>query len=149
MKNSTKSAIPLCPTCSEKTSSKESAAHLNRLAQLAQDLDASCVHNGSQFVIDCKDINGLRKKQIKRIVWCGAAEPTLLKLGQDPRLTRIAGQLLASRKANHLINQVHFKFPHDGVSFPFHQDSRHRGYGTPNWRDVNGRGSYVQMVYGD
>ena len=43
-------------------------------------------------------------------------------------------------------NQIHFKFPNDGVSFPFHQDSLHRGYGSSNWRDVNGKGSYVQMV---
>ena len=119
---------------------------LDRLALQAQNLTGTVVHRGSQFVIDSKDMNGLNKKQIKRIVWCGAAEPTLLELGQDPRLTRMVGQLLGSHQANHLINQVHFKFPHDGVSFPFHQDSRHRGYGTPDWQDVNGKGSYVQTV---
>ena len=47
---------------------------------------------------------------------------------------------------NQLINQAHFKLPGDGVRFPWHQDSAHRRYGGREWRDINGRGSYVQTV---
>ena len=119
---------------------------LDRLAEEAQNFNGMVMHKGSQFVVEQYDANGLRKPRIKRIVWCGSAEPILLKLGQDQRLTSMVGQLLECHTANQLINQVHFKFPYDGVSFPFHQDSRHRGFGTSDWRDVNKKGSYVQIV---
>ncbi|HEY6322362.1 MAG TPA: hypothetical protein VJA16_12460 [Thermoanaerobaculia bacterium] len=33
-----------------------------------------------------------------------------------------------------------------GWEFEAHQDSEHRRYGTAEWRDVGGRGSYVQSV---
>ena len=36
--------------------------------------------------------------------------------------------------------------PGDGVAFPWHQDSRHRRYGTPEWTDVTGRGSFVETL---
>ena len=121
-------------------------AALDRLTKEAESFDGMVMHRGSQFVVEQKKLNGFNRVQIKRIVWCGAAEPNLLRLGQDPRLTCMASQLLGCQQANHLINQIHFKFPHDGVFFPFHQDSRHRGYGTPHWSDTNGKGSYVQIV---
>ena len=121
-------------------------AALDRLKEEANEFNGTVMHRGSQFVVEQKKSNGFECAQIKRIVWCGAAEPNLLQLGRDPRLTYMAGQLLGSRQANHLINQIHFKFPHDGVFFPFHQDSRHRGYGSPHWSDANGKGSYVQIV---
>jgi ectoine hydroxylase-related dioxygenase (phytanoyl-CoA dioxygenase family) len=79
-------------------------------------------------------------------VWCGAAEPILSDFGKDPRLLAMASQLLGSPEMNQLINQAHFKLPGDGVEFPWHQDSTHRRYGGGEWRDVNGRGSYVQTV---
>ena len=47
---------------------------------------------------------------------------------------------------NQLINQAHFKIPGDNVAFPWHQDSENRGYGKPGWKDVNGRGSFVQQA---
>ena len=62
------------------------------------------------------------------------------------RLTAIVAQLLGSARAAHLLNQLHAKYPHDGLEFEPHQDSEHRRYGTPEWRDVDGRGSYVQSV---
>ena len=118
----------------------------DRLTVEAQRFDGMVMHKGSQFVVVKSKSTGFNRVQIKRIVWCGAAEPTLLELGQDPRLTSMAGQILGCRQANHLINQIHFKFPSDGVFFPFHQDSRHRGYGSPYWSDANGKGSYVQIA---
>ncbi|HZF12912.1 MAG TPA: phytanoyl-CoA dioxygenase family protein, partial [Thermoanaerobaculia bacterium] len=84
--------------------------------------------------------------QLLRVVWAGGCEPAFLAAGCDVRLTSIVGQLLGSSRADHLLNQLHAKYPHDGLEFEPHQDSEHRRYGTPEWRDVDGRGSYVQAV---
>lgn len=118
-------------------------AACDRLQVMAERLGATGMHRGAQFVLGDRPDGGVR---IDRIVWCGAAEPVLLDLGRDPRLLGMAAQLLGARQMQQLINQVHFKIPGDGVEFPWHQDSLHRRYGTPEWRHVNGRGSYVQIV---
>jgi ectoine hydroxylase-related dioxygenase (phytanoyl-CoA dioxygenase family) len=96
-------------------------------------------HAGSQFVVGAN-------KRVLRIVWAGGCEPAFLDAGRDPRLTSIVGQLFGSDTAVHLLNQLHAKYPHDGLEFEPHQDSEHRRYGTPEWRDVDGRGSYIQTV---
>lgn len=116
----------------------EMSEAIDRLQEKAKGLEGKVMHQGSQFVVE--------SGRIKRVVWAGAAEPTLLQYGRDSRITSIAAQLLGSSYAEHLINQVHFKLPKDDVFYPFHQDSYHRGYGTNAWGDVNGRGSYVQIV---
>ncbi|HKV13272.1 MAG TPA: phytanoyl-CoA dioxygenase family protein [Thermoanaerobaculia bacterium] len=95
-------------------------------------------HAGSQFV--------LGGGRLLRVVWAGGCEPAFLDCGRDPRLTAIVGQLFGSEKAVHLLNQLHAKYPNDGLEFEPHQDSEHRRYGTPEWRDVDGRGSYIQTV---
>src|SRR6185295_1947755 len=97
---------------------------------------------GSQFVFG--GFNGSRRLQ--RVVWAGGCEPALLDCGRDVRLTAIVGQILGSATAVHLLNQLHAKYPNDGLEFEPHQDSEHRRYGTSEWRDVDGRGSYVQAV---
>ncbi len=117
---------------------KEISMAIGRLQKIAESLEGKVMHNGSQFVVT--------DHQIRRVVWCGAAEPILLQYGQDKRLKSIASEILGSRQMNQLINQIHFKLPNDGVIYPFHQDSRHRQYGTEFWNDVNGKGSYVQIV---
>jgi ectoine hydroxylase-related dioxygenase (phytanoyl-CoA dioxygenase family) len=94
---------------------------------------------GSQFVVGAN-------RRVLRIVWAGGCEPAFLEAGRDPRLTSIVGQLFGSDSAVHLLNQLHAKYPHDGLEFEPHQDSEHRRYGTPEWRDVDGRGSYIQSV---
>ncbi len=100
-------------------------------------------HEGSELVIARTD----GTDQVKRVLWAGAAEPTLLRYGRDPRLTEIVAGLLENETADHLINQVHFKLPNDGVDdYDWHQDATHRRYGTDEWTDVNGRGSYVQVL---
>ena len=114
------------------------SAAFDRLERAARQFSEPTLHRGTQFVVQ-----GTR---IDRIVWCGAAEPVLLAFGGDPRLVAMAAQLLGSATMSQLINQAHFKLPGDGVAFPWHQDSTHRRYGTPEWKDVNGRGSYVQTV---
>jgi ectoine hydroxylase-related dioxygenase (phytanoyl-CoA dioxygenase family) len=99
-------------------------------------------HAGSQFVFG--GTNGSRR--LLRVVWAGGCEPAFLSCGRDPRLTAVVGQLFGSSQAVHLLNQLHAKYPNDGLEFEPHQDSEHRRYGTPEWRDVDGRGSYVQTV---
>jgi len=114
---------------------------INRLQHQALGLDHKVEHkiekNGSEFIIQ----NGL----LERVVWAGAAEPSLLIYGRHRKLTYLAAQILESKYANHLINQVHLKLPGGGF-YRWHQDSGHRGYGTDNWSDLNGKGSYVQTV---
>ncbi len=99
-------------------------------------------HAGSQFVFG--GTNGSRR--LSRVVWAGGCEPALLAVGRDVRLTAIVGQILGSDTAVHLLNQLHAKYPNDGLEFEPHQDSEHRRYGTREWQDVDGRGSYVQAV---
>ena len=96
-------------------------------------------HGGSQFVFG-------GPTRLLRVVWAGGCEPSFLACGRDARLTAIVGQLLGSSTAVQLLNQLHAKYPNDGLEFEPHQDSEHRRYGTPEWRDVDGRGSYVQTV---
>jgi ectoine hydroxylase-related dioxygenase (phytanoyl-CoA dioxygenase family) len=115
----------------------------DRLRRTALRLGVTADHRGSRFVL-APDPAG--RPRIERIVWCGAASPTLSRYGQDPRLVSFAAQLLGSREMNQLINQAHFKLPGDGLEFAWHQDSTHRRFGGGYWSDLNGRGSYVQTV---
>lgn len=115
----------------------EMKSAVNRLQHQVIGLEGEVVKNGSIFVVQ----QGL----LERVVWTGAAEPVLLHLGRDLRLTSLASQVLGCEYANHLINQVHLKLP-GGDFYRWHQDSTHRRYGTDEWEDVNGKGSYVQTV---
>jgi len=115
-----------------------------RLEELARRFGQTGLYLGSHFVVD--QGGDPPRVRIQRIVWCGAAEPLLDTYGEDPRLLGMAACLLGSRAMDHLINQAHFKLPGDEVAFPWHQDSTHRRFGHGEWRDVNGRGSYVQTI---
>jgi len=111
--------------------------------EIARDLsdcegETKVEHEGSQFVFG--------NHRLLRVVWAGGCEPAFLLNGRDPRLTAIVAQLFDSDKAVHLLNQLHAKYPNDGLEFEPHQDSEHRRYGTPEWQDVDGRGSYIQTV---
>ncbi len=114
----------------------------DRMHARAQSLTSTVMLDGSQFVVEV--VAG--EVVIHRIVWCGGTEPILSDLGRDRRLLDIASRLLGGNEFDQLINQAHFKFPGDGVEFPWHQDSRHRRYGTDLWTDVDGRGSFVELV---
>jgi len=114
-----------------------------RLESRAARLPASAVVDGASFVIERRATGALR---IERIVWCGAAEPELLRLGQSRSITVPAAELLGGPEMDQLINQAHIKNPGDGTTFHFHQDSYHRRYGTELFTDVNGRGSFVQAL---
>lgn len=122
---------------------KEMSDAIDRIKEVALSGTGEFMKNGSKFYV--REIaNG--KKRIEHVNWCGAMEPLLMKYSRDKRITSLVSELLGSRNANHLINQVHFKLPNDGMEFPFHQDSKHRRFGTIYWKDVNGKGSYVNTV---
>ena len=108
--------------------------------ELAQHSSGKVMSKGTQFVID--KVNNT--VQISRIVWAGAAEPELLKISRQDKLLLPIAQLLNSNEADHLINQLHYKLPHDGVHFTWHQDIYHRLNYDENWQDLNGKGSFVQ-----
>ena len=109
-----------------------------RIYNTAQTLKRTCMHNNSRFVFQ----NG----NIQRVVWAGSQEEKILSIGSDKRIIGIVSDLLNSKKLNQLINQIHFKMPGDGVAFAYHQDSENRGYGTKDWTDIDGKGSYVQTT---
>jgi ectoine hydroxylase-related dioxygenase (phytanoyl-CoA dioxygenase family) len=119
----------------------------DRLEARAAAIESSGERDGAVFFVHPID-RGPRagSNAIDRVCWAGAAEPDLLALAEDPRLLVPVALLLGTDTMDQLINQAHFKLPDDGVAFPWHQDSTHRRYGTAEWTDVNGRGSYVQTV---
>lgn len=110
----------------------------DRLQQVAQQLKTTQVYRGSQFVVE--------NERIDRIVWMGGAEPDLLRIGEDSRILLPVSQLLQVDHMEQLICQGHYKLPGDQVKFDWHQDCQHRGLGTQDWIDVDGRGSYVQTL---
>jgi len=114
-----------------------------RLYQTAQRLYRTQEHDGAYFVLDAPPVGDVI---VQRVVWAGGAEPELLRLSADPRLVGPALQLLGSDRCEQLLCQAHFKMPNDGVSFGWHQDVQHRDKGPGTWRDLNGRGSYVQTI---
>jgi ectoine hydroxylase-related dioxygenase (phytanoyl-CoA dioxygenase family) len=116
------------------------AVAFERLVAIARQLPRSAEVAGSQFVLDAEPF------RLHRVVWCGAAERTLAPYGEDPRILRLAAEALGSGELVQLVQQAHFKLPGDGVGFSWHQDASNRRYGTPLWRDVDGRGSFVQIA---
>jgi ectoine hydroxylase-related dioxygenase (phytanoyl-CoA dioxygenase family) len=92
----------------------------------------------SKFVFD--------EGYLNRIVWCSGYSPELMNFSLDKRLLRPASAFLNSINLNLIISQAHFKMPGTKVSFPFHQDSQNRGFGSDQWKDLNGKGSFVQTI---
>ena len=119
-------------------------AAFERLHATAQRLRVTQDHAGARFVLTGGAPGG--GVVVQRVVWAGGAEPALLDIGADPRLVGPALQLLGSGRCEQLLCQAHFKMPGDGVSFDWHQDVQHRDKGPGSWRDINGRGSYVQTL---
>lgn len=117
-------------------------ACFEKLEEAASTLATTDLHRGAYFVLGEKH----GKQIIKRVVWAGGCQRYLLDVGNDPRLVAPSAQLLQSDAMDHLLNQAHFKRPHDGVIFGWHQDIQHRDKGNGSWTDVNGRGSFVQTL---
>jgi hypothetical protein len=118
-------------------------AALERLYATAQTLSATGDHDGAFFALG-KSPDGA--VVVQRVVWAGGAEPSLLRLSEDPRLVEPALDLLGTNHCEQLLCQAHYKMPNDGVAFDWHQDIQHRDKGNGTWRDVNGRGSFVQTI---
>jgi hypothetical protein len=115
---------------------------LERLYTTAQSLKQTGDHDGAFFVLS----PGPEHVVVQRVVWAGGAEPVLLRLSEDPRLVEAALQLLGTERCEQLLCQAHYKMPNDGVAFDWHQDIQHRDKGGDTWRDVTGRGSFVQSI---
>lgn len=118
-------------------------AALERLYVKAQTLTATGDHDGAFFALGVP-ANG--PVVVQRVVWAGGAEPGLLELSEDARLVAPALELLGTGQCEQLLCQAHYKMPNDGVAFDWHQDIQHRDKGNDTWRDVNGRGSFVQTI---
>lgn len=118
-------------------------AALERLYLTAQTLTATGEHGGAFFALGVPPTGPV---VVHRVVWAGGAEPVLLRLSEDPRLLQPALELLGTSRCEQLLCQAHYKMPNDGVSFDWHQDIQHRDKGGDTWRDVNGRGSFVQTI---
>jgi ectoine hydroxylase-related dioxygenase (phytanoyl-CoA dioxygenase family) len=114
------------------------SASFDRLQAIAQNLKATQEYNGSHFVVE--------GNRIDRIVWMAGAEPNLLSVGEDSRILEVCSELLHVDEFDQLICQGHYKLPGDNVKFDWHQDCQHRRYGSNEWTDVDGRGSYVQTL---
>jgi hypothetical protein len=119
---------------------KKIADQFDRLEAIARTLPATGDVGSARFVIDPSPF------RIHRIVWCGGASSELEVYGGDPRFLTLAHQILGDGPLVQLVQQAHFKLPGDGVAFAWHQDASNRRYGTDLWNDLDGRGSYVQMV---
>lgn len=117
-------------------------ACFDELERLAAGMSATGLERGSYFVLGEKD----GEQVIKRVVWAGGSQPYLLSIGEDRRLVEPAAALLGSKEMDQLLSQAHFKRPGDGVIFGWHQDIQHRDKGNGTWRDLNGRGSFVQTL---
>ena len=117
-----------------------------RLNQCSQQLTGDATINTSRFVIGPAPALSKHAVATHRVVWAGGVEPALEKFGKDQRLLHLAGTILNSETMVQLINQAHFKYPGDGVAFPWHQDSKHRRQGTDLFRDLNGQGSFVETI---
>jgi ectoine hydroxylase-related dioxygenase (phytanoyl-CoA dioxygenase family) len=119
----------------------------DRLQARANELGETGMDQNSQFVLSppqkAQDGDGV---MIHRIVWCGGAEPELERIGRSTAITELAADILGDTEMVQLINQAHFKLPGDGVRFDWHQDCLHRRYGTDEWSDTNGRGSFVEVI---
>jgi hypothetical protein len=116
---------------------------LERLHATAQTLRATGDHDGAFFVLGKPSEGAVI---VQRVVWAAGAEPVLLRLSEDPRLVEPALDLLGAEYCEQLLCQAHYKMPNDGVAFDWHQDIQHRDKGGDTWRDVNGRGSFVQTI---
>src|SRR5207247_7542695 len=108
---------------------EEMRAAFDRLQQTAYSLGETRLHNGSQFVVETvQEGENAGRVTIRRITWCGAAEPVLSEYGKDPRLVGMAAQLLGCTEINQLISQAHFELPGAGVTSAGHQASQDRGH---------------------
>jgi hypothetical protein len=109
----------------------------------AQTLRTTGDHDGAFFALAPSSDGSV---VVQRVVWAGGSEPVLLRLSEDARLVTPALELLGTPHCEQLLCQAHYKMPNDGVAFDWHQDIQHRDKGGDTWRDITGRGSFVQSI---
>ena len=100
---------------------------------------------GSQFVVE--RIEGEARASSypsHRVVRCGRAGALQLRTRPTSRSHRGAAARLEQHEPAHQSGALQASGRRRRV--PWHQDSTHRRYGQEEWRDVNGRGSYVQTA---
>jgi hypothetical protein len=117
----------------------EVGAAFDRLLALARTLPGTAEVDGTLFVVQAEPF------RLQRVVWCGGAEPALGRYGSDRRFLEVARAALGVSRFAQLVQQAHYKLPDDGVSFAWHQDASNRRHGSELWRDLDGRGSFVQL----
>lgn len=133
---------------------KEGYLHIPQLFQPKEVDEISRVFDRmvekSKNIAKTFDLEGTRfvylNRVLQRIVWVPGLEPILHKFTTDQRLIHPVRQILQSQSLVQIISQAHIKVPGDGVRYPWHQDSENRGYGSSDWIDVSGSGSYVQTI---
>jgi ectoine hydroxylase-related dioxygenase (phytanoyl-CoA dioxygenase family) len=111
----------------------------DRLLEISQTLPKTADVCNTQFII------GQDPFALHRAVWASGAASEL-QLGNDPRILRIACDVLETQTPVQIIQQAHYKLPGDGVAFKWHQDASNRRYGSELWKDLNGHGSFVQVA---
>jgi Phytanoyl-CoA dioxygenase (PhyH) len=115
-------------------------AAFDRLVERARQLPGPTDVDQARFVLQADPF------RLHRVVWCGGADAELARYGDDPRFLHLATAALRADPVVQLVQQAHFKLPGDRVVFPWHQDASNRRYGTPEWTDVDGRGSFLQIA---
>jgi ectoine hydroxylase-related dioxygenase (phytanoyl-CoA dioxygenase family) len=115
-------------------------AAFDRLVARARTLRETTEIDGARFVVAADPF------RLHRVVWAGGVEPAIARWGDDPRVVGLAASVLGTDPVVQLLQQAHFKLPGDAVDFAWHQDASNRRYGSPQWRDVDGLGSFVQIA---
>lgn len=130
--------LVVIPSLFSSSEIEEMKKNFEQLAQKAKEFTTPTFADNSYFVVE--------DELVHRIVWCCGNQPELAKHGRKPAILQWASSILGSEEFDQIICQAHFKHPGDGLKFDWHQDSQHRQYGSPNFIDLNKRGSFVQSV---
>src|SRR3954454_17756129 len=73
-------------------------------------------HGGSQFGFGGID-RSMGSTRLLRVVWAGGGEPSFLACGRGAGRASFMGHLLGSSTPFQLLNQLHAKYPNDGLEF--------------------------------
>ena len=111
----------------------------DRLYAIGRGLQRSTTVHNTRFVIRPEPF------ALERAVWCSGAAPEL-QLGHHAPTLDLVCDVLGTEAPVQIIQQAHFKMPGDGVTFRWHQDASNRRYGSHQWNDVDGRGSFLQIA---
>lgn len=99
-------------------------------------------HNGSEFSLKYYQNQTI----IHRISWALGSKTELAEFSRAPELLTIIAKLLQATTADHLINVIHPKLPHDNMSWIIHQDIANRMIFDPEWKNLNQDRSYVVCI---